>query len=63
LLTILIGVMGAMYNCYAELPLSELGLDQCKVKYRILKIKGEKWTTRVEKPVCKLAMSKRMGSI
>ncbi len=30
--TILIGVMGTIYKCQTELPLSKLGLDQCRVR-------------------------------
>ncbi len=30
--TILIGVMGTIYKCHPELPLSKLGLDRCKVR-------------------------------
>ncbi len=30
--TILIGVMGTIYKCKTELPLSKLGLDRCRVR-------------------------------
>ncbi len=30
--TILIGVMGTIYKCHTELPLSKLGLDGCSVR-------------------------------
>jgi len=30
--TILIGVMGTIYKCHTELPLSKLGLDWCRVR-------------------------------
>jgi len=30
--TILIGVMGTIYKCHTELPLSKLGLDRCRVR-------------------------------
>ncbi len=30
--TILIGVMGTTYKCHTDLPLSKLGLDQCRVR-------------------------------
>jgi len=29
--TILIGVMGTIYKCHTELPLSKLGLDRCRL--------------------------------
>ncbi len=30
--TIMIGVMGTIYRCHTELPLSKLGQDWCKVE-------------------------------
>jgi len=30
--TILIGVMGTIYKCHTESPLSKLGLDRCRVR-------------------------------
>ncbi len=30
--TILIGVMGTIYKCHTELPLSKLGLDRCSIR-------------------------------
>ncbi len=30
--TILIGVMGTIYKCHTDLPLSKLGLDRCRVR-------------------------------
>ncbi len=30
--TILIGVMGTIYKCHTEVPLSKLGLDRCRVR-------------------------------
>ncbi len=30
--TILVGVMGTIYKCHTELPLSKLGLNRCRVR-------------------------------
>jgi len=30
--TILIGVMGTIFKCHTELPLSKLGLERCRVR-------------------------------
>jgi len=30
--TVLIRLMGTIHECHAELPLSELGLDRCRVR-------------------------------
>jgi len=32
LCTILIGVMGTIYKCHAELPLNKFGLDRCRLR-------------------------------